>query len=266
MEDKTFIGLYDNLNELSSEINELEHKGIDPARIYVIAKEESAVSVLRHRTSEEIKSEPSSWFDRFIGFLSGEDPVETMLVEAGFDSAEAKRYYQEVENGKYVLYIDGTLERTVYEVYADKRNNERKKQVNATEEENTGNLLKRDNMENQRPFGRAGGEVLFDHTRFEGDHDTGRDASTRGYPQSEREKELIRDYYEHNAEEDHPTENRIDIVPTVFQESQMDRQDALAEETETADSNLYVTNGEPDKKPIVIDLRNIPRKDQEGEQ
>ncbi|MBB4823438.1 hypothetical protein HNO89_000658 [Sporosarcina luteola] len=263
MDDKTFIGLYESLEEVTSKIIELEHKGIDPARIYIIAKEESAVSVLRHRTSDEIQSEPSSWFDRFIGFLSGEDPVETMLVEAGFHSAEAKQYYQEVESGKYLVYVEGTVEKTVYEVHADKQSNEGKEPFDSTVMQNSEPLLNQEEEIDRSPFGRAGGEALFDHTRYEADHDSGREASTRGYPQSEREKELIRDYYEHSTEEEESPEDQIDIIPTVFQESQMDRQDALAQENEIDEASLFVPNKTDAKNPTIIDLRNVSRKRQD---
>ncbi|MCG3088096.1 general stress protein [Sporosarcina cyprini] len=259
MKEKTFIGLYDNLDEMTSKINELDHKGIDPSRIFVIAKEETAVSALRHRTSEEIQSEPSSWFDQFIGFLSGEDRIETMLVEAGFDSSEAKQYYEEVEMGKYLVYIDGTVEKTVYEVHADQQNEQEENPFDPIEMLPGKSPKEQEEATEQNPVGRKGREALFDHTRYEEDHDTSREAATRGYPQSDREKELIRDYYEHQIEE-HRAEEQVDIVPDAFQESQMDRQDAIAEEAASIETVIPpLESGHKKKEPIIIDLRNIPR-------
>ena len=260
MKEKTFIGLYDNVDEMTAKINELDHKGIDPSRIFVIAKEETAVSALRRRTFEEIQSEPSSWFDQFIGFLSGEDRIETMLVEAGFDSSEAKRYYEQVKMGKYVVYVDGTVEKTVYEAHADQQNEQEENPFDPIDVLPAGSAMEPENPDELSPVGRKGREALFDHTRYEEDHDTSREAATRGYPQSDREKELIRDYYEHQIEEDHRAGEHVDIVPNAFQESQMDRQDAIAEEALTVESAIPCLEVERKKKePIIIDLRNIPR-------
>ncbi|GKV56880.1 hypothetical protein NCCP2222_28270 [Sporosarcina sp. NCCP-2222] len=263
MKEKTFIGLYDNIDEMTSKINELAHKGIDPSRICVISKDETTVSALRHRTSEEIQSEPSSWFDQFIGFLSGEDRIETMLVEAGFDSSEAKQYYEEVAMGKYVVYVDGTVEKTVYEVHAEQQNEQEENPFDPIEVLPGESPLEQEEANEQNPVGRKGREALFDHTRYEGDHNTSREAATRGYPQSDREKELIRDYYEHQIEDNHSAEEQINIVPKAFQESQMDRQDAIAEEATTDEYTIPPSLTDRKKiEPIIIDLRNIPRKDE----
>ena len=120
MTQKTFVGLYDTEAELLAAIEELDEKGIAPENMYVIAKNEEDVEMLRRRTSEDIQSAPSNWLDRFIGYISGENHVRSMLVEVGFDEADLRRYEAEIKQGKWLLYVDGELEKSAYEMNADR--------------------------------------------------------------------------------------------------------------------------------------------------
>ena len=97
MAPKTFVGLFDTEQALLAAVEELDEKGIDPENMYVIARNEEDVDMLRRRTGEDIQSAPSNWLDRFIGYVSGENHVRSMLVEVGFDEADLRRYAPDVD-------------------------------------------------------------------------------------------------------------------------------------------------------------------------
>src|SRR5690606_29347311 len=53
-----------------------------------------------------------SWFDRFMNFLTGENHVRSMLQEAGVADGDMDNYYNEIQNGGKLLYVDeGELNR-----------------------------------------------------------------------------------------------------------------------------------------------------------
>lgn len=104
MENKTFIGVYHNESELLSKINELKTQGYRENDIYVTAKNEDDLSMVRGRA--EVQSAGGSLMDRFMAFLSGDEPVRGAFRNMGLSDEEADRYYQEVQNGGFLLYVD----------------------------------------------------------------------------------------------------------------------------------------------------------------
>ncbi|OMP66565.1 YsnF/AvaK domain-containing protein [Domibacillus epiphyticus] len=106
MEKKKFIGVYHSETELIAKIDELKRQGYTEGDIYVVAKNQEDISMVRGRTDAEVQTAGSSWMDRFIAFLSGEEPVRTAFRHMGVSDAEADRYYTEVENGGILLYVD----------------------------------------------------------------------------------------------------------------------------------------------------------------
>ncbi|WP_338471621.1 DUF2382 domain-containing protein [Niallia sp. XMNu-256] len=105
-ESKKIIGVFQNQAELLSKIEELTLKGYSQDDIYVITKDDEAPSILRGRVDVEVQSANRSWSDRFISFLTGEDPVREKFRMIGFTDVESERYYNEIENGGYLLYVD----------------------------------------------------------------------------------------------------------------------------------------------------------------
>ena len=117
---RTYVGLFETEPTVIAAIEELEHKGIAPENMYIIAKSEEDVEMLRRRTYSEIQSAPSNWIDRFIGYISGENHIRSMLVDVGFDEADIRRYETEIQQGKWLLYVEGELEKTAYEINANR--------------------------------------------------------------------------------------------------------------------------------------------------
>ncbi|PIC58407.1 hypothetical protein CSV80_05225 [Sporosarcina sp. P12(2017)] len=111
---KTFIGVYYKDADLLSKIEELKETGYIDDNIYVIAKNENDVSMLRSRTGVDVYSAYDTWTDRFIGFLTGENQIKQMMYGIGMDTIQVDRYYEEVQHGGMMLYVDEGLAYSVY--------------------------------------------------------------------------------------------------------------------------------------------------------
>lgn len=112
MNDKKFIGMYHNDSELMTKIDDLKNQGIDGENIYVIAQDESDVTMFQGMKYGDVQTTPESWFDRFMNFLTGENHVRSMLHEAGVADGDMDNYYTEIQNGGKLLYVDeGELNR-----------------------------------------------------------------------------------------------------------------------------------------------------------
>jgi hypothetical protein len=300
MNQKTFVGLYDTEEALLAAIEELDEKGIAPENMYVIARNEEDVELLRRQTSEDIQSAPSNWLDRFIGYISGENHVRSMLVEVGFDEADLRRYEAEIKEGKRLLYVEGEPEKTAYELNAERHKVETNpfdrplseaEKLNKQDDSPVGigkdglpkneyrDSLLTDSYEGSRPvanedllFGRAGAEVLFDRSEYEPQPANLPPSQIRGTPTVER-GQLHRTA--RHRELDGVDQQRHDIIPDPrdFMESQMDRQDAIAETSDgdgistSHDSMKGIHSKDFDKleKPIVIDLRNVSKTEEYAE-
>lgn len=112
---KTFIGVYYNDADLLDKIKELKEFGYLDDNIYVIAKNETDVTMLRSRTGADVYSAYDSWTDRFMGFLTGENHIKQMMYGIGMDTEQVDRYYEEVQHGGMMLYVD---EGWAYDVYS----------------------------------------------------------------------------------------------------------------------------------------------------
>ena len=106
MDDKRFIGMYHNDSELMTKIDDLKNQGIDGENIYVIAQDDSDVTMFQGMKYGDVQTTPESWFDRFMNFLTGENHVRSMLREVNVPDSEMDNYYNEILNGGKLLYVD----------------------------------------------------------------------------------------------------------------------------------------------------------------
>ncbi|MGG0669649.1 YsnF/AvaK domain-containing protein [Lederbergia citrisecunda] len=112
MDDKKFIGMYHNDSELMTKIDDLKNQGIEGENIYVIAQDDSDVTMFQGMKYGDVQTTPESWFDRFMNFLTGENHVRSMLKEAGIADGDMDNYYNEIQNGGKLIYVDeGELNR-----------------------------------------------------------------------------------------------------------------------------------------------------------
>lgn len=105
-EGKRFIGMFHTEPELLAKVVELKAEGYVDHQIFVIAKSENDVKMLQSRTEAEIQTTHESWLDKFMDFMTGEDRVRSMMDNLGFSEDEKAGFYQDVNNGSMLLYVD----------------------------------------------------------------------------------------------------------------------------------------------------------------
>lgn len=106
MDKKVFIGMYHNDSELMDQIDELKTKGIEGENIYVIAEDDTDVAMFQGMKYGDVQTAPESWFDRFMDILTGSDHVRTMLQEVGVPEGDMDNYYEQIQSGGKLLYVD----------------------------------------------------------------------------------------------------------------------------------------------------------------
>ncbi|MDN7226679.1 DUF2382 domain-containing protein [Planococcus sp. N064] len=107
MASNNFMGTFDNETEVLRKIEELKAQGISEDHMYVMAHDKDQISMVRGRTDVDYKAtEGGGWMDKFMGFMSGNEPIRQAFNDMGVDGNEADRYYQEVQNGKILLFVD----------------------------------------------------------------------------------------------------------------------------------------------------------------
>lgn len=106
MDNKKFIGVYHNETDLMTKMDELKTNGYAEEDMYITVKDKDAVSMVRGRTNAEVETAGGSWGDRFMSFLSGVDPIRDGFRNMGLSDEESDRYYNDIENGGMLLYVD----------------------------------------------------------------------------------------------------------------------------------------------------------------
>ncbi|MFK3987505.1 general stress protein [Exiguobacterium mexicanum] len=112
MSEKRFISMYDTQDAALGKVEELRAKGYKDSDIYVVAKHEDNVSILRRQTDVHTEAaHHAGWFDKVRAFLSGHEDVHAGLRNMGLSEDEVKRHYSDVEAGKILIYVDEDFER-----------------------------------------------------------------------------------------------------------------------------------------------------------
>ena len=106
MAEKKFVGTFQSENQVLNKIEELKAQGYDEEDIYVVTNDADSLTIVRGQTDVDLRSSDGNWLDRFIAFLSGDEPVRAAFTNMGFTEEESSRYYNEVKNGNILLYVD----------------------------------------------------------------------------------------------------------------------------------------------------------------
>lgn len=106
MANNKFMGTFDTEAEVLRKIEEMKAQGSSEDDMYVMARDKDQISMVRGRTDVDYKSSEGNWMDKFMGFLSGNESSREAFAGMGVDDAEADRYYNEVQNGKILLFVD----------------------------------------------------------------------------------------------------------------------------------------------------------------
>ena len=166
--EKRFVGLFHSESALMDKMDQLRTEGYSEDNMYVIAKDDTNLSMLRSGTSAEVETAHESWLDRFMSFISGEDHVWSMFDRLGIDETEARQYSNDINNGALLLYVD---EGEAYRLYEGNREHFSSHDHGMNPNiERTGTYMA-DDLDVGRidadQLGRVGGEALLDRTDYE---------------------------------------------------------------------------------------------------
>lgn len=106
MADKKYIGSFRTEQEVLDKISELKLEGYVENDIYVVTNDKDSLSIVRGQTDVDLSAVDGNWLDKFIAFISGDEPVRAAFLNMGFTDEEAERYYSEVKSGSILLYVD----------------------------------------------------------------------------------------------------------------------------------------------------------------
>lgn len=109
MADSKFMGTFDNENEVLKKIEELRGQGSSEEDMYVLARNENQVSIIRGQTDVDYTSAEGNWKDKFKEILSGSESVRNALSDMGMVKEETDSYYQEVEDDRILLFVDSEI-------------------------------------------------------------------------------------------------------------------------------------------------------------
>lgn len=106
MTNNKFMGTFNSESEVLKKIEELKATGSREEDMFVMARDEEQISMVRGRTDVDYKSSEGNWMDKFMSFLSGDDSTREAFSGLGLDKEETDRYYNEVHDGKILLFVD----------------------------------------------------------------------------------------------------------------------------------------------------------------
>ena len=118
-----FIGTFQSENQVLNKIGELKTEGYSEEDIYVVTNDEDSLSIVRGQTDVDLKSAEGNWLDKFIAFLSGDEPVRAVFNDMDLTEEESTRYYNEVKSGSYLLFVDHEFGRSTFERQTEFMNN-----------------------------------------------------------------------------------------------------------------------------------------------
>lgn len=114
MEKRELYGIYDTETQLEAEMDRLRLQGYKEEDMFIVSNKNDQYTMYRGYTETSEGLEGASWWDKFKAFLTGDDLVNDNFRRLGIDDAERERYYNELRNGKYLLYVDAD-----YDTYYD---------------------------------------------------------------------------------------------------------------------------------------------------
>lgn len=100
-------GIYDSEMELQAEMDRLRAQGYDEEDMYIVSNRDQQLSMYRGSASYGTDTKEGSWWDRFKAFMMGEDLArDQYFTQMGLTDEERNRYYDDLQAGKYLLYVD----------------------------------------------------------------------------------------------------------------------------------------------------------------
>lgn len=117
--DKHFIKTYETEEEALQQIEKLKDEGFSESDMYIITKEDDQLSMIQGKTNIDSYAEQGSWMDRFTSFLTGDKQIDIAFQNMNLTQQETKKYYQDVADGRLLLYVNRDYETRFEEVGGD---------------------------------------------------------------------------------------------------------------------------------------------------
>lgn len=99
--DNKLYGIYNNELELQEEMDRLRAQGYADENMYIVSKYKEQYKMHRGSTPLDNDEKEGAWF------TLGENLVnDKYFLQMGFTDKERNRYYEELQEGNYLLYVD----------------------------------------------------------------------------------------------------------------------------------------------------------------
>ncbi|ANU09912.1 hypothetical protein A1A1_07097 [Planococcus antarcticus DSM 14505] len=102
----SFIETYDSQESALKKIEELKKDGYLEKDMYIMAKSDDQLSLVRGKSDIEAHASEGGWADRFATFLTGDEKVHQTFLNMGIDENESEHYYRDVQDGMLLLYVN----------------------------------------------------------------------------------------------------------------------------------------------------------------
>lgn len=117
--DKRFIETYETEDELMQQVEKLKDEGYSESDMYIMAKKDGQLSMVKGRTNIDAHAEQGDWLNRFTSFLTDNNQMEWAFENMELTEHEAETYHAAVEKGKLLLYVNKDYEARFNEVGGD---------------------------------------------------------------------------------------------------------------------------------------------------
>ena len=101
-----FIEIYETQEIVLKKIEELKKDGYLEKDMYIMAKSDDQLSLVKGKTDVEAHASEGGWADRFATFLTGNEKIHQAFLNMGIDENESEHYYRDVQDGKLLLYVN----------------------------------------------------------------------------------------------------------------------------------------------------------------
>lgn len=101
-----FIETYNTQEDVLQKVEELKKDGYLEKDMYIMAKSNDQLSLVKGKSEVETHASEGSWAERFATFLTGDEKVHQAFLNMGIDENESEHYYRDVQEGKLLLYVN----------------------------------------------------------------------------------------------------------------------------------------------------------------
>ncbi|MFN3366200.1 MAG: general stress protein [Exiguobacterium mexicanum] len=106
MSKRRFVDTYQEEAALVAKIDQLTEEGYDESDVFVVAKDQDDVSLVKRKTDAKVEEASANWMQKFTGVAEGEEEVKRALLDLGLTDDDVNRAYGDILNGGYALILD----------------------------------------------------------------------------------------------------------------------------------------------------------------